>query len=176
MVTREAVRKATGRDWAEWFALLDGWGATGRPHRDIAARLAEEYGIGNWWSQTVTVAYEHARGLRPHGGSRDGTFAVTASRTMAVPVERLFAAFLDDALRARWLPDVPLLPRTVRPVRSARFEAGDGTRVNVGFTAVGPGRARVALQHERLPDAGTADKYRAHWRERLAALDPILAG
>jgi uncharacterized protein YdhG (YjbR/CyaY superfamily) len=31
LTSEEAVRKATGRAWAEWFALLDGWGARAGP-------------------------------------------------------------------------------------------------------------------------------------------------
>ena len=39
-------------------------------------------------------SYERARGLRAPGEHADG-FAVTASKTVGVPVERLFDAFVD---------------------------------------------------------------------------------
>ncbi len=177
LTSDEAVRGTTGRDYEEWFAVLDGWGAADRKHGEIAAFLTDEQDVGNWWAQTITVEYERARGLRPPGGSRDGTFTVSASKTVAVPVDRLFDAFADERLRERWLPGGVLRERTSRPGRSARFDFGDGaTRVNVGFTAKGDTRAQVALAHERLPDAETAERMKAYWRERLAALETLLEG
>ena len=96
---------------------------------------------------------------------------MTATKTVAVPVERLFDAFVDDSSRARWLPDGQLRQRTASRPRSARFDWGDGTtRVNVGFDAKDEGKSTVALEHERLPDAGEAERMKAYWRERVAAL------
>lgn len=177
MISTETVRRATGRDLDEWYAVLDAWGAADRAHGDIAAWIADEHGIDNWWTQTITVEYERARGLRAVGSGRDGTYAVTASRTVEVPVDRLFEAVTDAGLRERWLPGADLRERTSQPGRSARFDVGgDGTRVNLGFTARGEKRSQVALQHERLPDAASADKAKAYWRDRLAALKTLLEG
>lgn len=172
----EAVRQATGKDRDGWFARLDKWGAADRTHREIAAWLMTEHGVDNWWAQTVTVDYEQARGLRPPGGSRDGTFAVTVSATVAVPVERLFKAFVDPRQRQRWLPGVVMRARTSQPGRSARFDWNDGaTRLEVGFVAKGEAKSQVALGHVRLPSAAEAKAMRAFWRERFAALKTLLA-
>ncbi|MGH9721076.1 MAG: DUF4287 domain-containing protein [Bryobacteraceae bacterium] len=173
----EAVRRATGRDRDEWFSLLDAWGAAGREHREIAAWIMSEHGVGNWWAQTLTVDYEHARGMRPPGGSRDGTFAVGVSKTVAVPLKRLFEAFLDPQFRKRWLPGVQMRERTSQPGRSARFDwQGGASRLIVGFTGRGKARSQVALQHERLQDAQAAEEAKAYWRERMAALKALLEG
>jgi len=159
----EAVVRNTGRPYRDWFALLDEWGAAGRPHGEIAAWLSGQFGIPGWWCQNVTVEYERARGLRPPRGDRDGTHSVSASRTVAVPVERLFEAFVD-----RW-PE--LRRRTARPSRSARFDWEDGgTRVNVGFTAKDAAKSTVAVSHERIADAGTAERLKEMWRGRLTEL------
>jgi hypothetical protein len=177
VTSAETLRRATGRERDDWFALLDAWGAAGREHREIAAWLIGEHAVAGWWAQTLTVDYERARGLRPPGGSRDGTFTVNASRTMAVPVARLFAAFVDAKQRQRWLPGVVMRVRTAQQGRSARFDWEDGaTRVIVGFDRKGAGRSLVALAHERLPNARAAEKTRAYWRERLAALKVLLEG
>jgi hypothetical protein len=168
----EAVRVATGRGYEEWFALLDACDAAGGTHGDIVARLTC---VDHWWAQTITVAYEQARGLRPPGGGRDGRFTVGAGKTVAVPVERLFDAFVDPELRERWLPGGVLRERTSQPGRTARFDYGDGaTRVNVGFTAKGEAKSQVALAHERLPDGRDAQEARAFWRERLTELKGML--
>ncbi|HEY8340261.1 MAG TPA: DUF4287 domain-containing protein [Egibacteraceae bacterium] len=172
-----ALQDTTGRDRGEWFALLDEWGAAGRGFREIADWLTGEHGLSAWWAQKLIVEYEQARGVRQPGVRRDGTFTVGTSKTVAVPVERLSAAFVDPVERARWLPDVALRERTATPGRSARFDCDDGaTRVAVTFAALDAGRSRVAVEHERLPDPATAQERKDFWIARLAALKAILEG
>jgi hypothetical protein len=171
----EVIRANTGRVWDEWFALLDAWGGTQRPHPEIARWLVEEHGVGGWWAQGVTVAYEQARGLRDPGQRRGGLYEVNASKTVAVPVERLYEAFANPALRERWLPGAAFEVRTARPGKSIRANWEDGsTRLVIAFTARGEHKSQVALTHERVPDAATADKLKAWWRERVAALKQVL--
>jgi Domain of unknown function (DUF4287) len=175
-VSDEVIRRRTGRGWEEWFDLLDEWGAVERPHREIARWLAAEHGIDGWSAQSVTVSYERARELRAVGERPDG-FSVTAQKTVAVPVEQLYDAFVDQSLRKRWLPDGELRERTATKPKSARFDWGDGdSRVIVGFTARGDAKSTAALEHERLPDAGEAERMKVFWRERIAALKDTLEG
>ena len=174
----EAIRERTGRGWEQWFDLLDEWGAAERTHREIAIWVAEQLGVVPlaWGAQAVTMSYERARGLRIVGQRPDG-FAVTAQKTVAVPVERLFAAFADASLRRLWLPGHELRERTATKPASARFDWGDGgTRVHVTFLAKGAGKSTVALEHARLPDAGEAARMKAFWRERLSALAGQFSG
>jgi hypothetical protein len=172
----DSIRRRTGRGWEEWFDLLDQWGAAERPHGEIARWVAERLEIEplGWNAQAITVGYERARGLRAVGEHADG-FAVTASKTVAVPVDRLYDAFVDASLRERWLPDGELRERTATKPKTARFDWGDGqTRVIVGFVAKGVAKSAVALQHERLASAAEAERMKAHWRERVAALKEVL--
>lgn len=111
----EGMRRATGRDRDEWFTALDTWGTLGRPYREIAEWLTEEHGISNWWVQKLIVEYQQARGVRAPGVRPDGTFTATASKTLAVPGERAFEAFVDAKLRERWLPGAVMHERTSRP-------------------------------------------------------------
>ena len=173
-VSDQALRDATGRGWDEWFALLDAWGGVGHSHTEIARWVSEEHGVPGWWAQSVTVGYERARGMRAPGQRPDG-WSVSASKTVAVPVKRLYAAFEDEGLRARWLPGASLSVRTATPCRSARYDWEDGsTRVHVGFSERDGGKSNVAIQHERLPDAETAEEMKVWWRERVAVLKELL--
>jgi hypothetical protein len=175
-VADEKVSEVTGRGWQAWFEVLDEWGAARHSHTEIARWLRESHGVESWYSQSITVGYEQARGLRAPGEHADG-FAAGASKTIAVPVERLFAAFDDEALRERWLPEASLRRRTATASKSIRYDWEDGsTRVNVGFVAIGEAKSRVGLAHERLPDAATADEMKTWWRERLTALKSQLEG
>jgi hypothetical protein len=171
----ETIRANTGRVWDEWFALLDSWGGAERPHPEIARWLVEEHGVPGWWAQGVTVGYERARGLRAPGQRRGGLFEVNASKTVAVPVERLYEAFTDPDLRERWLPGATVELRRAQPAKSVRAGWDDGsTRLVVWFTARGESKSQAALVHERIPDAGTADKLKRFWRERMADLKQLL--
>jgi uncharacterized protein YndB with AHSA1/START domain len=172
----KAIRERTGRGWEEWFELLDEWGAAGRTHREIARWIAAQQGIEPlaWNAQAVAGSYELARGLRAVGEKPDG-FAITTSKTMAVPVERLYGAFVEESLRERWLPDGELRERTATNPKSARFDWGDSqTRVNVTFLAKGEAKSTVALEHRRLADGDEAERMKAYWRERFAALKEML--
>ena len=114
-----------------------------------------------------------ASALRGRAATLDGLMdgIVTAQKTVAVAVDRLYDAFLDEALRARWLPEADLRVRTASAPRSARFDWGDGdTRVNVTFIAKGETKSTAALQHERLADAQEAERMKAFWRDGVAAL------
>jgi uncharacterized protein YndB with AHSA1/START domain len=171
----ESIRRRTGRGWEEWFEILDGWGAAERSHRETARWLAEQQNLHPlaWNVQAIAASYERARGLRALGEKDDG-FVITASRTVEVPVEALFDAFVDERRRERWLPDGDLRARTATRPRSARFDWGDGpTRVNVTFLAKGEARSTAALEHRRLTDAGEAKRMKTYWRERLVALKDV---
>jgi uncharacterized protein YndB with AHSA1/START domain len=170
----QAIKRRTGRGWEEWFDLLDEWGAAERPHKEIARWLREEQSVDGWGAQSVTVSYERARGLRAVGERPEG-FSVTAQKTVSVPVDRLYEAVVDETLRARWLPGGGLRERTASKPKSARFDWGDSeTRVIVGFTAQSEAKSTVALEHERLADAEEAERMKAFWRERVAALKEVL--
>lgn len=175
-ISEEKLQEATGRTWRSWFARLDETGAVRRPHREIARWLIEEHALDHWWAQTITVGYEQARGLRAPGQNATG-FEVSVSKTVSVPVRRLYRAFVDDAQRRLWLPAAELRLRTATPHKSARYDWEDGsTRVNVGFTQLDATKSRIAIGHERLPDSDTAEEMRAFWRGRVAALKPMLEG
>ena len=118
----------------------------------------------------MTVSYERARGRRAVGEHPSG-FAITVQKTVPVPVERLFDAFVNDSVRERWLPDGELRERTATRPKSARFDWQDTTtRVIVDFTAKGESKSVVALAHERLPNAAEAERLKTFWRDRLEVL------
>jgi hypothetical protein len=65
--------------------------------------------------------------------------------------------------------------RTAHPPRSARFDWEDGsTRVGATFISSGRAKSQVAVEHELLPDAKSAEQMKTFWRERLVALKELL--
>jgi hypothetical protein len=157
----ERIRERTGRGWEEWFDRIDEWGEL--THREIVRRIAAELGIDPlaWNAQAITMSYERTRGGRL-AGQRDDGFAVTATKTLPVPVEQLFDAFLAQG---------ELSERTSTRPQSARFDwAGGESRVNATFVAKGEASSTVSVEHRRLADPDEAERMKAFWRKRLMQL------
>jgi len=168
-----AVSKATGRSWPEWAAELDRVKASAWEHAAIATHLRGDHDLSDWWAQMITVAYERLRGLRDVGQRRGGGYDVNRSRTIGVPVARLWRAFEDERERSDWLPE-PLTIRTATKHRSMRIRLADDSPLDVHFTDKGEAKSAVSLQHRGLPDRESADRMREHWGERLSALAALL--
>jgi hypothetical protein len=161
----DAVLKATGKTWKEWFAELDRAGGKELDHRGIVA-LAGVGGAGPWWQQMVTVEYERARGLRAKHERPDG-YSVSKSVTLGVPVDDAFGWWNDAKTRAKWLGK-GLTVRKANANKSMRITWCDQrTSVEVNFWRKGPEKCQVAVQHSKLADAGEAAKMKAYWGMKL---------
>jgi uncharacterized protein DUF4287 len=171
----EAIVNNTGKNWSEWFALLDAWGGVDRKHGEIARWLSEEHSVSGWWAQSITVGFEQARGIRAPGQGSDGWFSISASKTVNVPAERLFEAFADERLRDQWLPGAKMEVTTASPTKSFRARWGDdGSRIAVGFVPKGEAKSVVGLAHEKLATAEDAKAAKAFWSEQMKALKQLL--
>jgi hypothetical protein len=172
-IASTAVKKATGRTWSEWFAVLDKAGADKLPHKEIARRLQRTHRLADWWCQMVTVGYEQARGLRVKHQTSDG-FKISVARTIASPVGRAFAAWREPALREQWLPRTPVTVRKATPHKSIRIVWGDDTLLSVNFWPKGPLKCQVVPEHGKLASPEAAEKMKAYWADKLDALAAFL--
>jgi hypothetical protein len=168
-ITDEAAKKATGKDWAAWFALLDKAGAKKLDHKGIVAIVHKRQPtIGGWWAQMVTVSYEQARGLRALH-EKPGGFEISGSKTVNVPIDALFEAFADDAKRAQWLGAALKVRKATRP-KSARFDFKGGMLVSANFYAKGNSKSYVGLNHGKIKNAKDAARFKKFWAEKLEGL------
>ena len=172
-ISTAAVKKATGKTWAQWLALLDKAGAKKLSHKDIALLLHQKFKVPDWWCQMVTVGYEQARGLRVKHQKADG-FEVSVTKTMVAPVDRAFAAWKESAQREQWLPRTPLTVRKATPHKSIRILWPDDTTVSVNFWPKGPLKCQVVPQHGKLATPEAAEKMKAYWADKLEALRAYL--
>ncbi|HUP31372.1 MAG TPA: hypothetical protein VM122_14435 [Usitatibacter sp.] len=173
-VGSEAVLKATGRAWDEWLKVLDRAGAKDMNHKDIAALLARKFAVPGWWSQMVTVGYEQARGLREARQKTNG-FSATASKTVRIPLDKLYTAWSEPRQRSRWLPDAPIEIRRATDGKSMRitWKVGESS-VDVGFYAKGGEKSMVAVEHSKLPNATAATRQKHYWGDALGRLKALL--
>jgi hypothetical protein len=170
----ESVKKATGFDWPRWVSALDKAGAKEMSHPELVAYIREKYKTPSWWTQMVAVGYERIRGLRAHGQQRSGEWTITKSKTVAVPLAKLYAAFSNARRRAQWLLGVKLTIRKATVNKSMRVRWEDGSSVDIGFFTRGEAKSQVALEHRKHASKADADRMRAFWTERLNALAAML--
>ena len=168
------IEAKTGRTWGQWVATLDVIGAGQMPHRDIARIVNEQYEVGGWWAQTVTVGYERIKGLREKGQHRGGSFEANKSKTFDVPIEVLFDACADEVTRHRWLSAADYQVTTATRPRSLRLRWHDGGIVTFWFMEKGAAKSTLSVQHTKLPDRAAAEQLKAFWSERLDALGQLL--
>jgi hypothetical protein len=173
-VSEEAMLERTGRPLAEWLHLLDAWGAAERTHTEIARWLVADHGVEGWWSQTITVAYERARGRRVLHQTSAG-FSVGVTRTIAATPDALTAAFRDPGRRSTWFPDAPLEVRAGYTGKRGRYDWTDPpSKVWVDLVPKGDIRTTVTVTHERLPDAEAVTVMKERWRAALDRLKAVL--
>ncbi len=191
-ISDAAVQKATGKNWAEWFALLDGEGAEALPHKLIARLLHDKgYIASGWWRQTVTVEYERVRGLRSVGETASAGFEIGVQKSLPLTPAQAWNLLTEPEGRALWLGTVPDL----RWEKRAAYATAEGTRGEVrSFTpgklvrltwqplhfpapstlqvSLTPSGAKTALRfhQEKLDSAETREEMRAHWRKVLEKL------
>src|SRR6202035_1143765 len=166
------IEKQTGRIWAEWVTTLDAVRAAEKPHREIAAYVSS-LGTPDWWSQTVTVGYERIGGLRARGQRRGGAYEASKSRTFAVPVTKLYAAFANARTRGRWLKTAVEV-RSATPNKRMRLAWDDATTVEIGFVKKTNRKSSVAISHQKLPNKSAAEKMKAWWGTRFDSLSELL--
>jgi uncharacterized protein YndB with AHSA1/START domain len=172
-IRSEAVRAKTGKGWAEWFAILDNAGAAKWSHKEIAKHM-HELGCGDWWSQMVTVGYEQARGLRVKHQTAEG-FSASGSKTVAVPLAKLYAAWTDSKTRAKWLSDKIEIRRATKN-KSMRIIWSDGASIDVQFYVKGPGKSQVTIERRRLANVKEVRQVKKHWTAALEKLQAMLEG
>lgn len=171
----EAVKARTGKVWGEWFDILDQAGAKKWKHQEISAYLTDEHKVGPWWGQMIAVPYEHARGLREKFQKCSGEFSASGSRTLNVPIAKLYDAWTNEKLRGRWLPDGKIEITTATRNKSLRAKWDDGkSRLSVNFYAKGAGKCQAAVDHMKLANSKECARMKTYWFEALNRLETYL--
>ena len=172
-VSSDAVARRTGKSWAQWFALLDAAGAADLDHKGIVAVLAQRHGVGPWWQQMVTVAYEQARGKNGNSATDDG-FQVDVSKVLELPLAKLFRFWAEPAERNKWLADDRFSIHKATASKSIRARWGRGaSRIDVDFCEKGPSKSQVTVQHNRIETSDAAEQMKAYWAKKIRALEAL---
>jgi uncharacterized protein YndB with AHSA1/START domain len=166
----DAVHAKTGKTWKEWFTILDRAGAKKMSHQQIVKYLDAEQGVGPWWRQMVTVTYERARGLRDVHQKPSG-YEISVSRTINVPIAKLYHAFANDKARNAWLREDGLAVRKATANKSLRVTWNDvKTSLEITFLSKGDAKSQVVVQHSKLPNAQASTTMKTYWGKALDRL------
>ena len=166
-----AVKEKTGKDWNAWFRVLDKAKAQTLTHREIVKLLAQ-HDLPSWWCQMITVEYERARGLREAHQKSDG-YSVSASKTVAVSIDAVFAATATAAARKKWFPSgtFKASSTTENKYLNGRWNSA---RLNIGFFAKAANKSQIAIQVSQLASKKDVEAERARWKQALGKLAAAL--
>ncbi len=100
-------------------------------------------------------------------------FVASASRTVGVAVDLVYAAWVEEARRREWLRDDQLVVTDATHAVSLHGEWA-GTRLRVFFMPRGSARANVTVDHDGLPTARRAEQMKKFWQARLGRLAALM--
>ena len=173
-MSSEAVKAKTGKSWEEWIKALDKEKAFKLPHKEIAIIVSKKFGVSDWWSQTVTVGYEQAKGLRALY-EKTGGFAAGISKTFNVPVATVYDWWIDDLKRKHWLTKKITIHKATKN-KSLRITWTDGKKsVSVNFYPKGKTKSNVQIQQEQLKDEKAVVASKDFWKESLKNLELVFS-
>ncbi|MBV6422064.1 MAG: hypothetical protein DAHOPDDO_03352 [Ignavibacteriaceae bacterium] len=173
-ISDEAVKKRTGKNWKEWFSVLNKAGAKKMEHKEIALLLSEKYHVSDWWSQMVTVQYEQdIKGRKKHETSTG--FQISKSKTFLFSVSKIFSAVQSASQRKLWLMNNDFKITSLTKNKSIRAKWVDGfTNIEIQLYAKEKFKTQLVVQHNKLTSEKEADKMKIYWEKKLYNLNNYL--
>ena len=183
-VSETRCMEATGHGFDHWFEVLDRFGAAKQGHTAAARHLKEEHGVSAWYSQSITVIYERARGLREINQACEGNYQVSATKVLRAPFAQAHRLLTDLGTDATWLDSIDDdVAQWIREGRDhlrtkdtavwLRLKLPDG-RVELRISDGGDGRSRAVARVEQLSSAEAVEPERARFKQVLAAMAAAL--
>jgi len=172
-ISSEAVKKATGKSWEEWFKILDMIDAAKMTHKEIASWIYGKKLTNGWWAQMVTVGYEQARGMR-ETHQVTGGYKFSVSITVNTPIDKLYKSVADEKFRRKWLKDkIEISSQTKNKYLRAGWSDGK-TRIAVNFYPKGKDKSQVVVEHQKLENSKQVKEKKSFWKNKIAGLKKIL--
>jgi len=191
-VTSAAALEATGQSLESWFAALDAQGGVAQGRKALAEYLFKERKVDAWWTSTLAVEYEKARGAVEKDSFIRG-YNICVTKTATAAPAKIYDALLDAGAWMGTKAKVDMKEGGVfddgdghqgvftrlAPGKTMKFTwAGKGHQsveeVEIKFTVTGP-KTSIVLNHTRLPDRAAADGMRAAWSKALDVIKEKVA-
>lgn len=171
----ETLRNQTGKDWQEWKAALETWGAAEKSYPEIMNYLAQEFGYNQWWSEGITVGYERMIARRASGHMNVGSHSASVTKAINANINRVHTALVVELTRLQWLDRSIVRLRTSLAPKSATFDDHEAN-VIIAFNLSDEGDERTLVQvaATKLPTKESGDTWKAAWGPRLEKLAEYL--
>ena len=177
IITDKLVVEKTGKSMEHWFKMLDKKGARVMKHIDIYMLVSKTEGLkvlGEWNHNLLTTTYEWNRGLKERGQKEKG-FEISVSKTINVPIDILYNAWVQDKIRNKWLLKEKITIRKTTLNKSARISWSDNTTsLSVDFYTKGEDKSQVVVQHLKIADSKKAAEMKLYWATTLETLKTLL--
>jgi hypothetical protein len=173
-ISNEAVKKGTGKNWKEWFSLLNKAGAKKMEHKAIAKLLHQKYGLSVWWSQMVTVQYEQdIKGRKKH--EKPEGFQISKTTTLSSPVNIIYSTINSPLKRIEWLKDPAITITKSTKDKSIRGKWIDKkANIEFQFYPKDINKTQLVIQQSRIKTAKEADTIKIYWGKQLNNLKKYL--
>lgn len=192
----DTIHARTGKTRKDWYSIIDAFDCRTKGHKATAEYLQQFHKVDAWYAQGLTVEYERDHGIREVGQRCDGMFAATVSRTINVPIQRVWDAWADSAQVSKWFTtnanqdfreggmydngdgDRGIYKRIV-PLKRLIFTWENekhcpGTRVAIDFVSKGESKTGIVITHEKLADKAGSDEMKMGWNWALTSLKSYL--
>lgn len=168
----EAVKKATGKSWNEWFEILDSEKAFEMPHKDITRMLYDRgYIKSGWWCQSVTVGYEQKIGRRVAGQISEGNFSTAISKTLTGTLDSVLAQW-EKLVKGKTefngvkIKNNPRISSTEK-WRYWKADLTDDSKINADISEKSIGKIGLSVTHYKLKDKKVLEKWKKYWKKFL---------
>ncbi len=173
-LTDEAVEKATGKDWAEWFTILSQEKADKLQHSEIAKLMSGKYKVDGWWAQSIAVEYERHLGRRQVGQVKDGTFQTAVSKTLPGNMDQVFELWLNAVRDIKEFNSIPLAEKPAisksEKWRYWRVDLQDGSKVTITVGAKSAEKSILTFSNEKLKSQNDIEPWKAFWKDYIKKL------
>ena len=100
---------------------------------------------------------------------------LACAATIAVPISKLYNAWIEDKQRAKWLGKEKIIIRKATENKSARVTWSDNeTSLSIDFYPKAENKSQVVVQHLKIADAKKASVLKTFWGEKLDILKTFL--
>lgn len=169
-VSDAALLKATGHAWSYWYERLNDDQADRLSHKEIVARLMNDYGVASWWAQTLAVRYEQTINRRVTGQTSSGDFYANTTIAIAGSIDDALSWWLEKNEGAARHNNQKIVTSSTTQTEKWRYwraVLADGSKVVVAIHQQTPAVAQLALQHEKLLSPESVLEWRKYWRDFL---------
>lgn len=168
----EAVKKATGKTWDEWFKILDSAESSKKPHKEIVLWIMDQGLLASgWWAQSVVVGYEEKIGRRVFGKRAVGDFSVSIGKTLKGTPDDAWKVWQNLVKGKKKFNKVKIEGEfrisSTNKWRYWKADMRDGSKLSVNIGPKTDNSSTLSVTLDKLKDKNVVEGWRKYWKEFL---------